>query len=60
MASITIRRLPERVKSRLRVRAARHGHSMEQEARAILQEALAAPESPLQNLAAFLRTIWLR
>jgi plasmid stability protein len=37
MASITIRRLDESVKARLRVRAARHGRSMEEEAREILR-----------------------
>ena len=43
MASITIRNLDDEVKQRLRVRAAQHGHSMEQEARNILQAALAEP-----------------
>ena len=41
MASITIRNLDEGIKQRLRVRAAEHGHSMEQEAREILRVALA-------------------
>lgn len=40
MASITIRRLDDSVKARLRVQAARKGHSMEEEARAILTAAL--------------------
>ena len=40
MASITIRRLDEQVKNRLRVRAAEHGRSMEEEARCILSDAL--------------------
>ena len=40
MASITIRRLDPAVKERLRVRAARHGQSMEAEARSILTEAV--------------------
>lgn len=40
MASITIRRLDESVKNRLRVRAAEHGRSMEEEARCILNDAL--------------------
>jgi len=35
MATVTIRRLDEAVKSRLRIRAARHGRSMEEEAREI-------------------------
>jgi len=40
MASLTIRRLDESVKNRLRVRAAEHGRSMEEEARCILSDAL--------------------
>ncbi len=42
MASITIRGIDERLKARLRVQAAHHGHSMEEEARAILRAALSA------------------
>jgi antitoxin FitA len=41
MASITIRRLDDAVKEHLRVRASRHGRSMEEEAREILTVALA-------------------
>ena len=40
MASITIRNLDETLKSRLRVQAAVHGRSMEDEARDILRSAL--------------------
>ena len=40
MSSITIRKLDPAVKERLRVRAAEHGHSMEAEARDILQSTL--------------------
>lgn len=40
-ASITIRNLDPRLKQKLRVRAAKHGHSMEEEARDILRLALA-------------------
>jgi plasmid stability protein len=40
MASITIRRLDERLKGRLRARAAQHGCSMEEEARTILRASL--------------------
>ena len=43
MSSITIRNLDESIKSSLRLRAARHGWSMEQEVRQILQQIL-APE----------------
>lgn len=55
MASITIRRLDESVKARLRIRAARHGRSMEQEAREILKAGLAAAPSAERNLATDIR-----
>jgi antitoxin FitA len=41
MATLTIRNVDATVKERLRVRAARHGRSMEAEARTILSEAVA-------------------
>jgi antitoxin FitA len=41
MASITIRKLDEGLKARLRIRAARNGRSMEDEARDVLRIALA-------------------
>ena len=51
MASITIRNLDEDLKQRLRIRAAEHGHSMEQEARNILAAALARePETGAELL----------
>ncbi len=40
MATMTIRNLDDDVKARLRVRAAQHGRSMEEEARSILRVAL--------------------
>ncbi|MFO1035675.1 MAG: plasmid stabilization protein [Geminicoccaceae bacterium] len=40
MANLTIRKLDPTVKERLRVRAAQHGHSMEEEARRILSQTL--------------------
>lgn len=40
MASITIRNLDEDTKRSLRIRAAEHGRSMEEEARAILRDAV--------------------
>ena len=43
MASITIRKLPEATKRKLRIRAAQHGRSMEQEAREILRTELNKP-----------------
>jgi plasmid stability protein len=46
MSSITIRNLDPAIKERLRVRAAERGHSMEAEARRILQTALTASRPP--------------
>lgn len=40
MATLTVRGLDDATKTRLRVRAARHGRSMEAEVRAILEDAL--------------------
>lgn len=51
MASITIRNLDERTKARLRVRAAQHGRSMEEEARTVLRAALREGSFPRGNLA---------
>jgi len=42
MASITIRNLDEQTKAQLRVRAAHHKRSMEEEARNILRDAVSA------------------
>lgn len=44
MATLTIRNLDEDLRAQLRVRAARHGRSMEAEVRAILRDALAKPQ----------------
>lgn len=38
MATLTIRKLDDEIKRRLRIRAAEHGRSMEEEARAILSQ----------------------
>lgn len=54
MASITIRNLDDDVKRRLRIRAAGHGRSMEEEAREILREVV-GEERRSQNLAAAIR-----
>lgn len=43
MATLTIRDVDDELRTRLRVRAAQHGRSMEAEVRAILREALAKP-----------------
>jgi plasmid stability protein len=55
MASITIRRLDDGVKAKLRVRAARHGRSMEEEAREILKAGVAAKPVLKLNLADAIR-----
>ena len=46
MASLTIRNLDENVKKQLRIRAAEHGRSMEEEVREILRHAMAGPALP--------------
>lgn len=43
MAAISVRDLDDRVRERLRIRAAQHGRSMESEIRAILCEAVRDP-----------------
>jgi len=49
MPVLTIRNVPEETKSRLRIRAAEHGRSMEAELRVILDSALCKPGPP-ENL----------
>jgi plasmid stability protein len=53
--SITIRKLDEQTKARLRVRAAHHQRSMEDEARNILRAALAKETATPGNLAEAIR-----
>jgi antitoxin FitA len=55
MAAITIRQLDDKTKSRLRVRAAHHGRSMEEEAREILRSALTASSPASGSLAESIR-----
>ena len=55
MANITIRNLDDDVKTRLRMRAAENGRSMEEEARRILREAVRRKPS-VQNLARSIRS----
>ena len=52
MASITIRNLDDDVKTRLRMRAAENGRSMEEEARVILRQAVGREKCP--------RRVWAR
>ncbi|MFM7362849.1 MAG: FitA-like ribbon-helix-helix domain-containing protein [Cyanobium sp.] len=42
MATLTIRNLDDHTKAQLRIQAARHGRSMEEEARTILRSAIEA------------------
>jgi len=55
MASITIRRLEDSTKQRLRVRASRNGRSMEEEARQILKGALSEKAATRLNLVESIR-----
>ncbi len=59
MTDITIRDIADDLKQRLKQRAAMHGHSMEAEARDILQDALATepPAAVPGNLAEAIRAI---
>lgn len=50
MASITIRKLDDQVKLKLRFRAALHGHSMEEEAREILSSGVEEKQDRSMNL----------
>jgi plasmid stability protein len=54
MASITIRNLEDELKRRLRLRAAEHGRSMEEEAREIIRRAV-GEGAPPHDLAAAIR-----
>ncbi|MGO4451106.1 plasmid stabilization protein [Phyllobacterium sp. TAF24] len=51
MASMTIRNLEDQLKTRLRIQAAQHGKSMEDEARDILRAALSREPFAPVNLA---------
>lgn len=55
MGSITVRKLDEILKSKLRIRAARHGRSMEEEVREILRVAIAVEPSEQKGLGQAIR-----
>ena len=55
MANITIRNLDDDVKTRLRVRAAEHHRSMEEEVRIILRDAVSGARGRPRDLAQFTR-----
>jgi antitoxin FitA len=56
--TLTIRRLDERVKERLRLAAAASGHSMEEEARQILSRALLQRHDSRAGFASTMREIF--
>ena len=56
MASMTIRNIDDPLKIRLRLRAAAHGRSMEDEARDILRAALSVEGKQPRNLALAIRS----
>jgi plasmid stability protein len=56
MASITIRNFDDKLKSRLRIQAAIHGRSMEDEARDILRSSLNQEPTTPGNLASAIRS----
>ncbi len=58
MASITIHNLDNDVKTRLRIRAARHGRSMEEEARLILAQAVDREPAPAKGLGTALHELF--
>ena len=60
MASITIRDLDPTTKKQLRIRAARRGVSMEEEARQILREAVVREGEPVVDLASAIRALFRR
>lgn len=57
MAALVVRKLEDSLKLRLRIRAAQHGRSMEEEVRVILTNTLAAEPTPPPppNLATLIR-----
>ena len=60
MASITIRNLDDSLKQNLRVRAAQHSRSMEEEARDILRNTLGTVEPGHPSLAEAVRSRFAR
>ena len=58
MATITVRNLDERLQQRLRLRAAQHGRSIEEEAHVILRAALGQEKAPVKNLGTALHELF--
>ena len=59
MATLSIRRLDEKTKAKLRVRAAQNGRSMEEEVREILRRALEREPEAATDLATAIRELFL-
>jgi antitoxin FitA len=57
VATLTIRKLDESVKARLRIRSAQNGRSMEEEARALLTAGLAQSNTEQPNLFEAIRKV---
>jgi plasmid stability protein len=55
MGSLTIRNLDDRVKEKIRIRAAKHGRSMEEEARRLLDLAVSTPSGDEAGLGTAIR-----
>ena len=60
MAQLVVRNLEETVKARLQRQASRHGHSMEEEVRDILRNAVRAEEGTSSQLGSRLRQRFAR
>ena len=58
MASITVRKIEDELKQRLRMRAAEHGRSMEEEARLILAEVVEQDLAPEKSLGTALHELF--
>jgi antitoxin FitA len=50
MSTLTIRNLEPAIKDKLRMSAATHGHSMEEEVRTILRSVLSQPAAPATGM----------
>jgi plasmid stability protein len=60
MAQLVVRNLEEGVKARLQRQASRHGHSMEEEAREILRNAVKTENRPTMALGSRIRSRFAR
>ena len=58
LATLVIRNVEDSLHTRLKQRAALHGHSMEEEARCILRERLASPTTPGSNWVDAIRALF--